>query len=284
MVFDIVITSIEKDKFILQHTIMSIKKHVKNFRRIIVVSNNKLTDIEGVEWFDEKKYPFTKKDVFDNMINFGERRNKKCSYINQILKLYAHKIIPDLTENILICDSDIVFIKDITFMDENKPMYGNRIFDYNSIKQYFDHHQLLNEEFNFINTEQNKELSKINKLMSGICHHIMYNKYIIDELISLIETKHNCVFWKFYLNKSVDSKYEPANCELYYNYVCKYHKDKIIIRDIKWLERAAEGGKSNNIILNFDNQHNINKNIALSQGCSYIAYHSYNREIINEKD
>lgn len=284
MLFDIVISSVEKDKFILQHTINSIKKHVKNYRRIIVVSNNKLIESDDVEWFDEKKYPFSLKDVYDNLCNFGKKRNVKCSYINQLLKLYAHKIIPNLTENILICDSDIIFVKDITFIDNDKPLYGNRIFDYNSIKQYLDHCQLLNEEFNFINTIQNKELSKKNKLMSGICHHIMLNKNIIDEIISLIEEKHNCIFWKFFLNKSVDSKYEPSEYELYYNYVNKYHNDKIIIRDIKWLERPAEAGKFNNIILNFDNQFINDKKRALSQNCSYIAYHSYNREIMNENN
>lgn len=281
MVFDIVITSIEKDKFILQHSIKSIKKYVKGFRRIIIVSNNKLTDIEGVEWFDEKKYPFTKKDVYDNMVNFGVKRNRKCSYINQILKLYAHKVIPDLTENILLCDSDIIFIKDVTFMNENKPLYGNRVFDYDSILPYLNHTQILNEEFNFANTEENKELSKNNKIMSGVCHHMMYNKDIINELIFYIEQKHNCVFWKFYLNIAIENKYEPAEFELYYNYVNKYHKDKIIIREIKWLERPAEGGKQNNVIFNFDNIFNNDMKTALSQNCTYIAYHSYNREEIN---
>ena len=31
----------------------SIKEYIKDYRRIIVVSNERLTDIEGVEWFDE---------------------------------------------------------------------------------------------------------------------------------------------------------------------------------------------------------------------------------------
>tara|TARA_Y100000022_G_scaffold173989_1_gene161815 strand:+ start:663 stop:1514 length:852 start_codon:yes stop_codon:yes gene_type:complete len=282
MVFDIVITSVEKDKFLLQHAIKYIKKYVKDFRRIIVVSNNKLTDIEGVEWFDENKYPFTKRDVYDNMYNYGEKRNRKCSYINQILKLYAHKVIPDLTENILICDSDIIFIKNITFMEDNKPIYGNRILDYGQIIGYFNHHQKLNEDFDFVNSEENKELSKNNKLMSGVCHHIMYNKHIINELISLIEQKHNCVFWKFYLNEAVANECEPANCELYYNYVCKYHKDKIIIRDIKWLERPAENGKQNNVILNFNEMFINDVKTAKSKNCRYIAYHSYNREELND--
>ena len=57
MQFDIVISSCKKDEFVLQKAIESIKQYIKGYRRIIVVSNEKLTDAEGVEWFDEKKYP-----------------------------------------------------------------------------------------------------------------------------------------------------------------------------------------------------------------------------------
>lgn len=281
MLFDIIISSIEKDKFILQYNIESIKKHVKNYRRIIVVSNNKLTDIEGVEWFDEKKYPFTKKDVFNNLYNFGEKRNKKCSYINQLLKLYAHKVIPNLTENILICDSDIIFVKDIIFIENNKPLYGNRIVSKNHYLSYFNHFLSLHESFNFLETKEQQLLIKNNQLLSGICHHIMYNKYIINELIDLIEKKDNIIFWKYYLNISKENEYEPANCELYYNYVCKFHNDKIKIRPISWLEKPAPNGQSNQIIQNFDEKFKEDKNNALKLNCSYIAYHSYNREIIS---
>ena len=63
MKFDIVISSCKKDQFVLQKAIESIKEYIKGYRRIIVVSNEKLTEIENVEWFDEKKYPFTMKDM-----------------------------------------------------------------------------------------------------------------------------------------------------------------------------------------------------------------------------
>ena len=42
-------------------------------------------------------------------------RRRKLSYINQLLKLYAYKVIDNLTENILIIDSDVIFIKDTSF-------------------------------------------------------------------------------------------------------------------------------------------------------------------------
>ena len=275
MLFDIVISSIEKDKYILQHTIQSIKKYVKDYRRIIVVSNNKLTDIEGVEWFDEKLYPFTKKDIYDNLCNFGSRRNIKCSYINQVLKLYAHKVIPNLTENILICDSDIVFIKDVTFIENGIPLYGNRVVPSEWDVPYNNHYKLLHDTFNFIDTDEQKKLLKSGRINSGICHHIMYNKYIIDKLIDKVEKQHNKTFWKYYFNiADENSGIDPANCGLYYDYICKFHKDKMKIRPITWMESAAPDGSANPIINNFNETFENQKRSALNNGNSYCLLYT----------
>lgn len=281
--YDIVICSCDKDKFILKKLIESIYKFISDYRRIIVISDKKLIDNPNVEWFDEKKFPFSKKDVYDNLNGMKEeQRVRKISYINQILKLYCHKIIPNLTENVLICDSDIIFIKKTSFFENGLPLYGNRIVDYHAYLPYLKHHSKLCKEFDFGNLFGNDKLKKQNKFTSGICHHIIYNKFIINELIEKIETIHNRTFWKIYLNltNTKTDNIEPANCELYYNYINLYHKDKFKIRAIKWLECAAESKKSNTIITNFS-IHDLNEKKALKVGCNYIAYHSYNREYFN---
>ena len=197
MLFDIVISSCKKDQFILQKCIQSIKKYVKDYRRIIVVSNEKLTEIEDVEWFNEKQYPFSLKDMYEQMYNMvpDETRRRKVSYINQLIKLYAHKVIPDLTETILICDSDIIFIKETSFFDDNIPLYGSRIVNLDGYQPYLNHHKALCKEFDFGNIfDINIRLKSCNKFRSGICHHILYNKFIINQLIDKIETLHNETF------------------------------------------------------------------------------------------
>lgn len=287
MLFDIVISSCKKDEFVLQKAIESIKKYVKGYRRIIVVSNEKLTDADGVEWFDEKRYPFTVKDMYDYMDKLvpDEKRRRKVSYINQLIKLYAHKVIPDLLDNILIYDSDIVFIKETFFFDDDKPLYGNRIVSLDPYQQYLNHHLQLHPSFDFGNKlELNIKLKKKGDFCSGICHHIMYNKEIIQEMINLVEKQHNKLFWKFYLNR-VDTRdknhmkhCEPANCELYYNYVNLFHPDKIRVRPITWKEQAAAPKQQNNIVSNHNSIFESLKKRALSEGHSYIAFHSYNRK------
>lgn len=291
MLFDIVISSCKKDEFVLQKAIESIKTYIIGYRRIIVVSNEKLVDMDGVEWFDEKKYPFSIKDVYDNMYNMvpEKKRRRKVSYINQLIKLYAHMVIPDLSENILIYDSDIIFIKQTTFFEDGLPLYGNRIVRlYGGYNKYLNHHLKLHPSFDFYNKLKiNQELKKHNKFCSGICHHIIYNKKIIEEIISLIENEYNVTFWKYYLNlvdtrdSNPNLECEPANCELYYNYVNLFHPEKIKIRNITWLESPAQSECENDIITLYHSTFNKIKKIALKKNNNYIAFHSYNRESYN---
>lgn len=280
--YDIVITSCEKDKIILQKCIYSIKKYISDYRRIIVVSDKVLTNIENVEWFDEKKFPFTKKDLYDHMYNVvpDSLRKKRLGYINQLLKLYAHSVIPNLTDNILIIDSDIVFIKESIFFDTKKgnmndkkkeliPKYGYNYMYPNGWKMYQNHFKKLHPTFHDFNK-------------SGICHHIIYNKNIIEELFNKVEKYHNKTFWEIYL-ELMDTRpgqihSEPANCELYFNYITKFHPDKFILRKIKWLESPANAGQNNKANKNNSIIEEQTKK-ALSEGCNYIAFHSYDRDL-----
>ena len=89
-----------------------------------------------------------------------------------------------------------------------------------------NHHLVLCKDFDFKNKiTVNQRLQLTGRFCSGICHHIMYNRNIIDELINKIETLHSKTFWKIYLNlvDTRDKDYmkhcEPANCELYFNYI-----------------------------------------------------------------
>lgn len=58
---DAVIPCHKKDLETINMVINGIRKNVKNIRRIIVVSESKLTD--KAEWFDERKFPFTQYDI-----------------------------------------------------------------------------------------------------------------------------------------------------------------------------------------------------------------------------
>ena len=125
-------------------------------------------------------------------------------------------------------------------------------------------------------------MKKSGKYCSGICHHMIFNKNIINEIIDYVEKQSKQIFWKYFLTK-INNKgvnvCEPSEYELYYNYVNMFHSDKIIIRPITWLEMAAESKQKNKIIDTYDLYFNSIKENALQNNHNYIAFHSYNREI-----
>ena len=80
-----------------------------------------------------------------------------------------------------------------------------------------------------------KELIKVDKNKSGICHHMIFETKYIDELISRIEKNHNELFYNIFLKLVTDKIGSGASeYEIYFNYMLKYNSDKIQIRKLNW--------------------------------------------------
>eukprot|EP00942_MAST-04A_sp_MAST-4A-sp1_P004222 g4222.t1 len=142
-------------------------------------------------------------------------------YLQQLLKLYAGKIIPDILDKYLVIDSDTFFLKPTTFIENNKCLY-NYGREYH--KPYFEHMIKLD-----------KGLNKIYGDKSGICHHMIFETKYIDELISRIEINHNDLFYNVFLKTVTDKTGSGASeYEIYFNYMLKYNPDKIKIRGLNW--------------------------------------------------
>ena len=102
-----------------------------------------------------------------------------------------------------------------------------------------------------------ESFEKVDNNKSGICHHMIFEKKYIDELFRLVENKHNDLFYNIFL-KCVEDKYilnsGASEYEIYFNYMLKYHNDKIMIRNLSWRN-------ANKIYKNYD----------------YVSIHHYKR-------
>jgi hypothetical protein len=104
-----------------------------------------------------------------------------------------------------------------------------------------------------------KYFIKMDQEKSGICHHMIFEKKYINEIISIIEHTHHDLFYNVFLKMVIDKAGSGASeYELYFNYMIKNHKDKIKIRPLKW--------KNTNDILKIDNYNN-----------DYVSWHWYMR-------
>ena len=215
MSFDIVIPTTKKDLNTLEECIAACKKYIKNYRNIIVISDKQYTN--NALWFNEDNFQFSKNDL----INIIGEHWRFGWYYQQLLKLYAPFTIPNISDNILILDSDTIFLKNIDFFHDNKPCYNYGTANH---KPYFRHMKQLHSD-----------LTRQDKKKSGICHHMIFQTHILRELFYKIETKHKKDFWRIFL-ESVDlsEKSGASEYEIYFNYILKFHNENIKIRRLQW--------------------------------------------------
>ncbi|GDX35802.1 hypothetical protein LBMAG18_03130 [Alphaproteobacteria bacterium] len=280
---DAIIPAHPKDCEILEHCINGIKKNVKNIRRIIVVSKDKLTD--NAEWFDENLYPFSYKEVAELVKNQAVGWN-----FQQLLKLYAPLTIPNISDNVLIVDADTVFYKKISFFDkENRALY-NLAKDQNLFASEFQINTLahikkilwqvsdLIPELFASNQQNNSQRSKIFSqklnfldekqkplalnLESGICHHMLIQKKVILSLFSMVEGNFkNQKFYQIFLQNRQNS-HGVAEYNLYFYFLISHFPNDYAIRLLKYKNTA--------------NFHPIFENIRKKY--HYCSYHSYMRK------
>lgn len=239
--FDIVIPVGPNDKPIIQKQIEYTKKNVIGYRNIYLICYDPSINIEGCVTICEDIFPFSMKTVS----NIHGESSRNGWYLQQLFKLYALSIIPGILDRCLIIDSDTFFMKPTRFInDDNKCLYasGN---EYHP--PYFGHISQLNIG-----------ITKVYHDRSGICHHMIFEKVYIDELIHTVEQKHNDSFYNVFLKLVTDINGAGASeYELYFNYMFQLHSDKVELRDLNWT--------------------NTNSLSLLNSHFDYISYHWYMR-------
>ena len=171
--FDLVICVGPNDNSIVEHMLNFNKKNIIGYRNIFLVCANPSIKIEGTITIDEKIFPFNKNDLVHK---FGNN-DRNGWYLQQLLKFYAGKIIPDILHKYLIVDCDTHFLRPTKFIsDEGKYIYTTGTEYY---VPYFEHMNRLDPS-----------LKKIHPL-SGISHHTFFDTEIVNELINKVENNYN---------------------------------------------------------------------------------------------
>jgi len=217
MLFDIVIPVGPNDISLVNTIVQYTKQNVIGFRNIYLVSYDDTLCIDGCITISENIYPFSKTNIVEIM---GPDCRQNW-YLQQLLKLYALFVIPNILDNVLIIDSDTFFLKPTQFFDDN----GVALYFYMNEhhKPYFAHMNRLHPD-----------LERILKNKSGICHHMMFQKSYLEELFQMVKDYHNMEFWKAFLQCVVEYTTSGASeYEIYFNFMLKYHSDKIILRELK---------------------------------------------------
>lgn len=226
---DVVIPCVGKDVETLNLCIQGIRQYGEKIRRIIVISDKKYTD--EAEWFNEANYPFTKYDVALAIFhgdekaarNFVGHPHSRIGWIyQQLLKLYASFVIPGISSNVLILDADTIFLNPVVFINRMGAGLYNPGTEYEA--PYFNHMKKLLPG-----------LCRLFPQYSGISHHMIFQRPVLEDLFSLIRTHHNQEPWYAFCS-CIDNTDLFAPCseyEIYFNFVfARTHQ--VQMRHLKW--------------------------------------------------
>lgn len=248
--FDIVIPVGPDDSDFLNTSLKYTTRNIIGYNNIYLivhddtleVYNNIKKEFNNVYIINEKIFPFSKSDI-------REENSRSGWYLQQLLKLYSGFVIPNILDKYLVIDSDTCFLKPTHFIENNIPLY-NYGDEYH--EPYFKHmkrmHGSLYKKFND----------------SGICHHMMFDKYYIKKLFDLVENHHNLKFWKVFINSIDDNDFRYSGAseyEMYLNFMMIYYPDQIKIRKLSWKNDSIK------------NLYDLNEN----KNFDYISYHWYMR-------
>ena len=227
MLFDIIIPLGPNDINEINKVIDYAKKNVIGYRNIYIITKLDIMPINNCIIIDESTFPFK----IDNVSEIHGESSRNGWYLQQLLKLYAYQIIDGLLERYLIIDADTFFLRKVEFINpsNNKCLYNYSTFE--NYKPYYIHMKKLHE--------------KLDKVLenSAICHHMIFEKKYVKELINLIEDKHKKPFWKVFLelvDKSLVNDSGASEYEIYCNYVFNYHGDSVELRELYWNNVSQE--------------------------------------------
>lgn len=227
--YDIVIVHGPNDDEILPHCVEHIKKNVGERRNVYIISFDSSSDIfeeeilKDCKVYDESIFPFSKKDV--NSINQTPQRDGW--YLQQLLKLYVSFVIEEILDDYVIIDSDVLFLKPIVFKSGNRYLYN---MSNENHTPYFEHMKRLHPTFEKLTN------------FSGISHHMIFNRGIIKEMFNMVEEYQGKPFWRIFLEKvDVEQRHGSgaSEYEMYFNYMLKHHKDKVIPRKLRFEDTGA---------------------------------------------
>jgi hypothetical protein len=214
--FDIVIPVGPNDINKIYKMIEYTKKNIIGYRNIYIVSSVIIT-IENCIFINENIFSF-------NIEKYLNKTNRNGWYLQQLIKLYAGKIIKNILENYLVLDSDTFFLKPTTFFMGNKPLYNTGTQFH---LPYFEHMYKLHPSLQ----KQNNN--------SGISHHIIIQNKVINRLFDLVENFHKQPFWEVFLkvinpNEILGSG--ASEYEIYFNFIHIFEQSNFIIRNLNWTD------------------------------------------------
>jgi len=215
-----VILTTAKDTRAFEKSIVSSLKHLVDVETFYIVTPSavQLQEKVGkdlgprVKFIDESIFPFDWRNISDVMIETVREKGvypltgksqfegtvwgRIGWFLQQLLKFYARKVL-NIGDYVLL-DSDIVWFKDTHFINETVIHNGQNLtrYYYASSSQYHAPYMATLKRISGL------DLFKSETHRSGIAHHMVLSKHVLDDLMNTSEHRYGGMpFWKVLLNE-----------------------------------------------------------------------------------
>ncbi len=258
---DVVIPTHIKDIDTLDLCIKQARENVIDINEVYVISKEKYTD-NGI-WIPHTELPFS----LDDIGNIIGKHWRTGWYYGLTIQITAGLYIPYLKDNVLILDTDTMFLTPTKFLEGSKSIY-NVSYDTDpwvTKNPYYEHMWKLIPGL----TKQSE--------YSGIVMHQLMQRDILEEMKDLVENIHKKPFWKSFVDVTTepyetlqgDQRHEFCTgkltaYELYFNYILKYHPDRIdIVKKNSILAYKGRMGVEGTIDENRPSRTNLRRDIQI---------------------
>lgn len=228
--FDVVIPCHHKDFPVLTHCIESVKKFLVGHNRIFIISaidNKDFLESLGCVFVDEASIPLYRDSLQEMWNEANPSLAHRTNWIyQQMLKLGAPLLIPNLSHNFLCLDSDVVFVRKV---DAFSDLPALDLFPFSIAKEYHKP---------YLETYERLMLEKPKASFSFISHHMMFNKDRLTKLVVDIMIKHGGLDWPIAIIQALDLNQGSTFSEwdLYGNWMMSNYRSKMFHRQMNWLD------------------------------------------------
>jgi len=246
---DAFVPSAVKDRAGLANCVDGLVKHcLPKPQRIVIVYQGQdkpeLPSYKGVQVIlqqENEAYPFLKKVEIARQLALRwqelglthdeaiKQADRACGwYYQQLLKLMLFRAFPEINDNVLVMDSDAMFINSVRVLEED-----GRVREPQGYPFLFTEGQRPSEDLNSISHSHIRFAKcllpdwRLNHGYSGMVHHMLFQREIMEQILCKTERRHGCNFPSA-LVKAIDSCNWNAVSEyvLYHHYVLTHYPEQ----------------------------------------------------------
>jgi Family of unknown function (DUF6492) len=222
-VIDVVIPAHPKDYPLLRHCVRGVLRHIAPLRQVFVVSPEPYTvRNDRVTWVPEPQAGLPSlKEIEQDWASRSPNATSRAAWIyQQLLKLGAGTYIEKLAKRFLVVDADVIFLRYVSFADEEGRIPYSRASEYNP--PYLDAYRRLTGE-----EPPSRE--------SLTAHHMLFDQELLGELFSAIERLHSEPWYWAYIHAADPAEPSAINEQDTFGlWLLGHHPDLIRHRQLFW--------------------------------------------------